>query len=332
MLPSSVILNSSPTGHLGVAIRTLEAERRGLDALISALSGELGSRLQIAVQLIWRSQGRLIITGMGKSGHIGRKIAATCASIGTPAYFVHPGEASHGDLGMIASTDVILALSWSGETAELKNIVSYSRRVRVPLIALTSRNQSALGMAADVVLELPASPEACPNGLAPTTSTLVQLAIGDALAMCLLEMRGITTVDFGMLHPGGKLGAQLQRVSEVMHQGDRLPLVRGEIKMAEALIIMTEKRFGCLAIVDDEGNLEGIITDGDLRRHMRSDLLSIQARDIMTLSPHAISPATLVSEALALMNSAAITSLLVTQDCKPIGIIHIHDLLRIGVA
>jgi arabinose-5-phosphate isomerase len=285
------------------------------------------------VALIGAAAGRTIVTGMGKSGHIARKIAATMASTGTPAYFVHPGEASHGDLGMIRSDDVILALSWSGETAELADITTYSRRFNIPLVAITSGAESALGREADVCLCLPKSEEACPNGLAPTTSTTMQLAIGDALAVALLEAKGFTAQDFRRFHPGGKLGARLTFVRDVMHVGDKLPLVAAGALMSEAMVEISAKGFGCVGVLDPMGKLAGIVTDGDLRRHMRPDLMSAKVIDVMTASPKVGAPDLLAVEALQNLNSRKIAALFIVDvDERPIGIVHLHDLLRIGAA
>jgi arabinose-5-phosphate isomerase len=245
---------------------------------------------------------------------------------------VHPSEASHGDLGMITRNDVILAFSWSGETVELGNLVSYSRRFAVPLIAVTSNAESTLAKAAEVVLTLPNSKEACPHGLAPTTSTMMQLAVGDCLAVALLESKGFTARDFKVLHPGGQLGAGLKVVGDLMHKGDRLPLTAGDMPMAEAIVVMTEKAFGCLGVVDQDGLLAGIITDGDLRRHMGNGLLERRTGEIMTAGPKTVSPDLLASAALEIVNSSSITALFVVEDGRPVGIIHIHDLLRAGVA
>jgi arabinose-5-phosphate isomerase len=268
---------------------------------------------------------------MGKSGHVGRKIAATLASTGTPAFFVHPGEASHGDLGMITPRqDVIMALSWSGETAELKDLIDYSRRFGIGLIAITANIESTLARAADVVLTLPQAREACPHNLAPTTSSLMQLALGDALAIALLESRGFTAIDFGKLHPAGRLGAMLKFVRNVMH-GDP-PLAPLGSKMSEALVEMTRKGFGCIGIIDTNGRLVGIITDGDLRRHMRSNLPEARVEDVMTKAPKTVRPDQLASEALEILNSSKITALIVAAGGKPVGIVHVHDLLRAGVA
>jgi arabinose-5-phosphate isomerase len=312
--------------------RTLGLEIAGLQAVKDAIGAELGPAFVAAIELIKRLPGRVIVTGMGKSGHVGQKLASTLASTGTPAFFVHPGEASHGDLGMIARDDVIIALSWSGDTVELGNILSYSRRFGVPLISITSRNDSALGRASDIVLRLPLSQEACPHGLAPTTSTTMQLAMGDCLAIALLEARGFSAADFKIFHPGGQLGANLRYVADLMHKGDRVPLAPASLAMSEALVIMTEKSFGCLGVVDEAGKLAGIVTDGDLRRHMGPELLNARVDEIMTTKPKTISPDMLASAALQLINASSITALFVADDGKPVGIVHIHDLLRAGVA
>jgi arabinose-5-phosphate isomerase len=314
------------------AVRTLEAEASGISTLASAIHDGLGRAFTAAVELISRARGRLIVTGMGKSGHVGRKIAATFASTGTPAFFVHPSEASHGDLGMITPDDVIMALSWSGETAELKDLIDYSRRFRIGLIAVTAVADSTLGQAADVVLALPTAREACPHNLAPTTSTLMQAALGDALAVALLESRGFTAVDFGRFHPGGRLGAKLKFVRDIMHTGSEIPLATVGTRMREAITEMTSKTFACVGIVDARGDLVGIITDGDLRRHMRSDLLDRKVEEVMTQGPQTVRPDQLVTEALELLNSMKRIQLLVVEAGKPVGVVHVHDLLRAGVA
>jgi arabinose-5-phosphate isomerase len=314
------------------AVRTLNMESEGLAQLARDLQGPLAEPFEEAVRRLSAVNGRVIVTGIGKSGHVGQKIAATLASTGTPAFFVHPSEASHGDLGMVTRSDIVLALSWSGETVELKPIITYSRRFAVPLIAMTSQAQSALGQQADVVLLLPRAREACPNGLAPTTSTTMQLALGDSLAIALLEARGFTAHDFKIFHPGGSLGANLKYVSDIMHKGSRLPLIRSGETMAEALVVMTEKSFGCVGITDGRGRLIGVITDGDLRRHMGADLLKAKVDDVMTPKPKTIAPSMLTSAALELINSSRITALFVVEKQKPIGLIHVHDLLRLGVA
>jgi arabinose-5-phosphate isomerase len=317
---------------LNCALRTLETEAGGIGTLCAAMHHELGRAFLRAVDMIAAAQGRLIVTGMGKSGHVARKIAATFASTGTPAFFVHPSEASHGDLGMITPNDVIIALSWSGETAELEHLIDYSRRFRIPLIAVTASAESTLGKAADVVLALPAAREACPHNLAPTTSTLMQAALGDALALALLESRGFTALDFHKLHPGGRLGAMLKFVSNVMHTGNSIPLVALGTSMAEAVVEMSSKGFGCVGITETTGTLAGIITDGDLRRHMRPDLLEALVDDVMTPSPKTVRPDQLASEALEIINTSEITALIVTEAGKPVGIVHFHDLLRAGIA
>ncbi len=314
------------------ALRTLETEAGGIAALIAAIHDGLAAPLIAAVELIAQSNGRLIITGMGKSGHIGRKIAATFASTGTPAYFVHPGEASHGDLGMITKDDVIMALSWSGETVELKDLIDYSRRFRTGLIAVTAEATSTLAKAADVVLLLPQAREACPHNLAPTTSSLMQLALGDALAVALLESRGFTALDFRGLHPGGRLGAKLKFIRDVMHSGATVPLAPLGTSMADAVVVMSAKGFGCVGITGAGGKLAGIITDGDLRRHMGPQLLAATVDDVMTRGPKTVAGDQLVSEALELLNSSKITAVFVVDAGAPVGIVHLHDLLRAGVA
>jgi arabinose-5-phosphate isomerase len=313
------------------ALRTLDAGSNGIAALAAALRGPLGANFVAAVELIRQAKGRVIVTGLGKSGHIGRKVAATLASTGTPAFFVHAAEASHGDLGMITADDVIVALSWSGEQPEMKNLVNYSARFAIPMIAVTSNSESSLGSAARIVLELPKVREACPHNLAPTTSTLMQAAIGDALAIALLEGRGFTAVEFAKFHPGGKLGAMLKHTSDFMHTGDAVPLKPLGTKMSEALAEISAKGFGCVAITDARGHVAGIITDGDVRRHIRPDLLDAPVDDVMTRNPKTIGSNSLASEALKLMSSK-ISALIVTDADKPVGIVHLHDLLRGGVA
>lgn len=322
---------SEARGSVASALRTLELEGDGLAQIRAALDNGLAEPFANAVALMKAARGRVIVTGIGKSGHVGQKIAATFASTGTPAFFVHPSEASHGDLGMITPDDVILVLSWSGETVELKNIITFSRRFKVAMISITSRSDSALGVNSDVVLELPRAKEACPHGLAPTTSTTMQLAIGDCLAIALLEAKGFTAHDFKVFHPGGSLGATLKYVTDLMHKGDELPIAGEAAMMSEALVVMTRKAFGCLGIVDAKGRLAGIVTDGDLRRHMGEDLLKARAADIMTRKPKTVTPRTLASAALEIMNASRITALFVVDKGKPVGILHVHDLLRAGV-
>jgi len=287
------------------------------------------------VDMLAAVTGRVAVSGMGKSGHIARKVAATFASTGTPALFVHPAEASHGDLGMIVPGDAVLALSNSGETAELADLVAHSRRFALPLVAITARAGSTLATAADISLALPPAAEACPMGLAPTTSTAMQMALGDALAVALLTRRGFTEADFHQIHPGGRLGTRLRRVRELMHSGDAVPLAPPDTAMDRALLLMTEKRFGCLGVVDGGGRLVGIVTDGDLRRAMGPDLLSRRVGDIMTHAPRTIAPDALAVEALHAMNARGrpITTLFVVDPRgMPIGILHVHDLLRAGLA
>lgn len=316
---------------LGVARKVLATEAAGLQALAAALD----ERFSRAVDRLAAATGRVVVSGMGKSGHVARKIAATLASTGTPALFVHPAEASHGDLGMIVAGDAVLALSNSGETAELADLVAHSRRFALPLVAITSRADSALAKAADVALVLPRAQEACPMGLAPTTSTTMQLALGDALAVALLTRRGFTADDFQTFHPGGRLGARLKRVSELMHGGDAVPLASPDMPMDRALLLMTEKRFGCLGVVGTDGRLSGIVTDGDLRRAMGPDLLRRRVQDVMTSMPRTIGPDALAVEALRAMNAHArpVTTLFVVNAIGvPVGILHVHDLLRAGLA
>ena len=312
---------------LDAARRVLKTEARAIDALAQALDRHFTDVLD----LFTKCTGRIIVTGMGKSGHVGNKIAATMASTGTPAQFVHPGEASHGDLGMITRDDAVLALSNSGETEELNDIVAYTRRFSIPLVVITSEWESSLAKAADIALIMPESEEACSMGLAPTTSTTVMLALGDALAMALLNREGFSAEEFHVFHPQGRLGAKLVRVENLMHRGDEIPLLGLGTPMSEALLAMTNKRFGCIGIVDKGGMLNGIITDGDLRRHMGDNLLSQATDEVMTANPKTIGPHALAAEALQIMNSDRITSLFVVEDDLPVGIIHIHDCLRAGI-
>jgi arabinose-5-phosphate isomerase len=314
------------------ATKALEIERDGLAQLTTASMGALGEAISDAVELISKANGRVIISGMGKSGHVGRKFASTLASTGTPASFVHPAEASHGDLGMITAQDVVIMLSNSGESSELRDMLDYTQRFAVPLIAICSQPESTLAKAADVVLLTPQAQEACPIGLAPTTSTLLQLALGDAIAIALLEDKGFTKANFREFHPGGKLGAALKHVSDVMHSGAALPLVISGTKMGAALVVMSSKSFGCIGVTKADGALQGIITDGDLRRHMSSNLLDQQVDIIMTPAPKTIDAAMLATEALERLNAAKITSIFVVDnETKPVGLVHIHDLLRIGL-
>lgn len=314
------------------ALRTVATEQAGVAALAAALENELAEPFARAVDMVSRINGRVIVTGVGKSGHIGTKIAASLASTGTPAFFVHPAEANHGDLGMIARDDVIIAMSWSGESKELMGIVAYSRRFSIPLIAITAGAASALARAADVVVLLPSAPEACPHGLAPTTSTLLQLVVGDALAIALLEARGFTPDHFRTFHPGGQLGANLTQIHEIMHVGERLPLVASGTGMREAILELSNKGFGCVAIATADGALVGIITDGDIRRHIGSNLMEMSVDQVMTKKPKTATPDTLVATALQIINNSAITSLMVVEGRRLVGLVHLHDLLRIGAA
>jgi len=309
--------------------KVLLAEAEALRALAATLNGAFST----AVQLMTEAKGRVVVTGMGKSGHISRKIAATLSSTGTPSFFVHPGEASHGDLGMVTSDDVVIAISNSGETHELSDMIAYTRRYNLPLIGITGGAHSALAEAADVVLLLPQEPEVCPMGLAPTTSTTMTLALGDALAVAVLEHKGFTAEDFRNFHPGGKLGSKLKRVAQLMHSGGALPLVALDTPMTEALVTMTQKTFGCIGAVDETGRLVGIFTDGDLRRHIGATLLTQKVSDVMTRNPLTIDGRALAAEALNILNDKRRTQLFVVDsNHKPIGIIHIHDLLRAGIA
>ncbi len=316
---------------LEVARDVLATEAAGLRALAEALD----ERFAQAVDLLQAATGRVVVSGMGKSGHVARKLAATLASTGTPALFVHPAEASHGDLGMLVPGDAVLALSNSGETAELADLIAHASRFALPLVAITARAESTLARAAAVALILPPAREACPMGLAPTTSTSMQLALGDALAVALLRRRGFGAADFRRIHPGGRLGARLRRARDLMHDGAAIPLAPAELAMDAALVLMTEKRFGCLGVVDGQGRLAGIVTDGDLRRHMGPDLLRRTAGEIMTAGPRTVAPDTLAGEALRDMTAHArpVTALFVVDAAgRPVGILHIHDLLREGVA
>jgi arabinose-5-phosphate isomerase len=312
---------------VAIGRRVLRTEVEGLNAL----SVSLGEAFSEVVALIAQLKGRVVVTGVGKSGHVGRKIAATFASTGTPALFVHANEASHGDLGMIGEEDAVLALSKSGEVRELADVIAYAKRFDIPLIGMTADANSALGRAADHLLLLPAAPEATDEALnAPTTSTTLQIALGDALAVALLEKRGFTHHDFKVFHPGGKLGAALRTVRDLMHGAAELPLAPAETPMHDALLVMTEKRFGALGVTDADGRLVGVITDGDLRRHI-DGLMSHTAGEVMTRAPKTVSPDILAGEALSMMQGR-ITVLFVVEDERPVGVIHIHDLLRSGVA
>jgi arabinose-5-phosphate isomerase len=323
------MLSNAP--DIDVARRVLRTEIAGLEALVRELDGTFTA----AVEKLAQVRGRVIVTGMGKSGHVARKIVATFSSTGTAAQFVHPGEASHGDLGMITEGDAVLALSNSGDTAELGDIVAYTRRFSIPLLAMTRRDGSTLAEAADVTLLLPASDEACPMGLAPTTSTTMMMALGDALAVALLERKGFSATDFQVLHPGGQIGRKLLRVADVMRVGDAVPLARSGTPMTEAILIMSEKSLGCVGITDANGRLVGIITDGDLRRHMDDALLRRTADQVMTPRPKTIRPQALAVEGLGRMHAKprAIKNLFVVDEAgRPLGILDLYDCLREGVA
>jgi arabinose-5-phosphate isomerase len=311
------------------AQRVFETASEAIRSLSEALNGEFSR----AVDILLSVKGRVVVSGMGKSGHIARKIAATLASTGTPAQFIHPAEASHGDLGMLTRNDALLMLSWRGETAELSDLITYAKRFRIPLIGMASNAESTLLQASDVALVLPAVREACPMGLAPTTSTTVMLVLGDALAVALMERRGFSADQYRDFHPGGSLGRALIRVSDLMHTSDEIPLVTDTTPMQRVLIAIAEHRFGCVGVVDKKGALIGIVTDGDLRRHMvRPDLMTARVDDVMTKNPKTIGRDQFAGEALEILNSAKITALIVTDGKKPVGIVHLHDLLRAGVA
>jgi arabinose-5-phosphate isomerase len=314
------------------ALRTIATEQEGIAVLQAAFETGLAESFARAVDLIrGKPGGRVIVTGVGKSGHIGVKIAATLASTGTPAFFVHSGEANHGDLGMITVADVVLAISWSGEASELKAIVGHSRRFGIPLIALTAGEKSTLAREADVVLAMPKVVEACPHGLAPTTSGVLTLVMGDALAIALLEAKGFTPEHFHNFHPGGRLGASLTQIGQIMRTGDDLPLVPVGTKMPEAVMRLSNKKAGCIIIVDGE-RLAGVITDGDVARNLHRNLKDIAVDEIMTRTPKTADAGMLAGEAIAFLNENKIGALIVVEYDRPIGLVHFHDLLRLGVA
>lgn len=312
------------------AVETIDREIETLEIL----KNNLDRNLSKALDLLQNTKGRVIVTGMGKSGHIARKMAATFASTGTVSFFVHPAEASHGDLGMISDDDVIIAISYSGESKELSDILIYAKRHNIPLIAITRNPQSALGKNSSLVLKLPDNGEACPLGLAPTSSTTATIVLGDVLAVDLMERRGFSATDFRQRHPGGKLGAILCKVSDIMHKGDDVPLLKEDAIMQDALLVMSEKMLGCVGIVDNDGHLSGIITDGDLRRWMSPSIITEKVSKVMTKNPKVISPDALIVDAVNMMNNTGrgITNLFVVQEGKPVGVIHIHDCLKAGVA
>ena len=312
------------------AYQTIEKE---IDAL-NVMKKEIDSSLVNALDMLQNTKGRVIVTGMGKSGHIARKIAATFASTGTPAFFVHPAEASHGDLGMLTNDDVVLAISNGGESKELSDILIYCKRYGIPLIAMTKNPESTLGKAGDILLKLPNCGEACPLGLAPTSSTTATLVLGDILAIALLERKGFSANDYKQRHPGGKLGAILQKVADLMHKGDEMPILQEDADLRQITVVMSSKMLGCVGIVDKDGNLTGMITDGDLRRAMlgceSNDLFDKKATDIMTVNPKVTQPDILVAEVVNMMNTKGITQLFVVENKKPVGVIHLHDCLRAG--
>ncbi|MDD4555759.1 MAG: KpsF/GutQ family sugar-phosphate isomerase [Alphaproteobacteria bacterium] len=315
--------------------KDIQSAKRTIDKEIEALrvmENDFDESLSQALDILEKTTGKIIVTGMGKSGHIGKKIAATLASTGAPSFFVHPAEASHGDLGMLDKGDVIIAISNGGESKELSDILIFSKRFGFPIIAITKDPDSTLGKAGNIVLKLPNNGEACPLGLAPTSSTTATLVLGDVLAVALLERKGFSKTDYKQRHPGGKLGAILQKVSDLMHKGDELPLISETANMQQALLVMTSKMLGCVGIVDKENNLLGIITDGDLRRIINSNMLTQSPVDVMTKNPKVITSDALVAEAVALMNEKKITQLFAMKDNKPVGVIHLHDCLKAGVA
>jgi arabinose-5-phosphate isomerase len=322
---------SARKGDLAAARRVVSFASDALLALGEGLNGDFSR----AIDAILTVKGRVIVSGMGKSGHVGRKIAATLASTGTPAFFIHPAEASHGDLGMVTRADALLMLSNSGETAELSDLITHAKRIAIPVIGIASKAESALLQAADVALLLPKAREACPMGLAPTTSTTLMLVLGDALAVALMERKGFSTDQYRDLHPAGALGKALIRVSDLMHSGEEMPLIGENASMQELLIAMTRHRFGCVGVVDRKGGLVGIVTDGDLARHMNRDLLDRSPASMMTRSPKITAPETLAAEALAFMNEKKISQLFVLDPAdktkKPAGILHMHDCLRAGI-
>lgn len=322
-----------PTAHAASALKTLEIEIQALEALKDALEkSELGRNVDAAIRAIVASRGRVIVTGMGKSGHIARKIAATMRSTGTSALYLHPGEASHGDLGLISQSDIVLAITWSGETAELSDILHYCRRFGVKLIVATSHADSTAARAADICLVMPPVREACPNSLAPTSSTTLQLVLGDALAVALVEAQGFTSSDFRTLHPGGHLGAQLCTVGQIMGTGEAIPRVGRDASLTSATLEMSRKRYGCTAVVDDAGKLVGAFTDGDLRRCIAVHDLNDNIGEHMSANPLAVPQDMLASEALRLLNENAISVLFVVESGKLVGIVHMHDIVRAGVA
>ena len=314
------------TEDIKIAQNVIDTEIKGLQSLKKAFDKTFVD----VIDAVLKCSGRVIVTGMGKSGHISNKIAATLSSTGTPAMFIHPAEASHGDLGMIAEKDIVLALSNSGETRELSDIVAFTRRFNIPLISVTQNKNSTLSKSADFSIVLEKEEEACPNGLAPTTSSTMMLAFGDALAVTLLKKKGFSKSDFKIFHPGGKLGAKLMYIKDLMHAGDQVPVVQSKTLMSEALLEMTKKRFGCVGVVNSENKLLGIITDGDLRRSMSSDLLNKKVDDIMSKTPKTIDKDSLVETAVSMMSGTITTLFVIDKSEKVMGILSIHDCLLVG--
>jgi arabinose-5-phosphate isomerase len=327
--PLHTLSGDTASADLAAARRVLTTASEALTLLADALNGDFSH----AVGLMLAAKGRIIVSGMGKSGHVARKTAATLSSTGTPAYFVHPAEASHGDMGAITRQDVLLLLSWGGETAELSDLITYAKRHRIPIIAIGANPDSTLVKAADVKLVLPRALEACPMGMAPTTSTTMMLSLGDALAVALMERKGFSPDQYRDLHPGGSLGRALIRVSDLMHSGDAVPLARSDTPMRDLLLTMASGRLGCVGIVNADGALAGIVTDGDIRRHV-AGIENRKAGEVMTANPKIARPDQLAAEALALMTENKITQLFVLaeNDPRPLGVIHIHDCLRAGIA
>jgi arabinose-5-phosphate isomerase len=326
----TAVTGESAAADLAAARRVLTTAAEALATLADALDGDFTR----AIGLMLAAKGRVIVSGMGKSGHVARKIAATLSSTGTPAYFVHPAEASHGDMGAVARSDVLLLLSWGGETAELSDLITYAKRHRIPIIAVGGNPDSTLIKAADVALVLPRAPEACPMGMAPTTSTTMMLSLGDALAVALMERKGFSPDQYRDFHPGGSLGRALVRVSDLMHSGTELPLAQADAPMRDVLLTMAAGMLGCVGIVDGAGALIGIVTDGDLRRHIEAGVENRKAADVMTRDPKTVPPGLLAAEALALMTEKKITQLFVLDPNapSPLGVLHIHDCLRAGLA
>lgn len=320
-------------GYSASALRTIDIEIQALYALRASLLVQgLSDAFDKAVEMIAATKGRLIVTGMGKSGHIGRKIAATMRSTGTSAVFVHPGEASHGDLGLVSKSDVVLAISWSGETSELSNILRYCRKYSINLIVMTAHGNSTAAQAADICLELPITPEACPLSLAPTSSTTLQIVLGDAIAVALIEKHGFTPSDFHTFHPGGSLGSQLSTVGDLMGSGDAIPQVGPDTSPITAAVEMSGKRYGCTAVLDDNGKLIGVFTDGDLRRCLAAKMMDDAISQHMTPNPISVAPDLLATDALRIMNDNAVTVLFVQEKGQLVGLVHMHDIVGTGVA